>query len=90
VSEGGDGNHASLPIFREVNLRIAELSRPGESLEFVCECGSLDCTERIPLAIEVFEQHATSTQRIVAPGHERSTDALVARGETFVVVADRE
>jgi hypothetical protein len=60
-------------FFREVNERISEtaIQLGGEErYEFLCECVSTDCNERIELSIEEYEYVRQSPTRfIVLPGH---------------------
>ena len=72
-------------LFREFNERVEDVAESldihseGESLriEFVCECGSLDCTDRIELTRGQYEAVRADPRRfVVVPGHE---DPRVAR-----------
>ena len=72
-------------LFREFNERIEhvagsfDIRDEGESLriEFVCECGSLECLERIELTRGQYEAVRADPRRfVVVRGHE---DPAIAR-----------
>ena len=84
-------------LFREVNDRIEELSENVEAqgiapeggfVEFHCECGREDCTERVRLTVAEYERVRSDNDRFaVAPGHETpEMEVVVERGDRFVVV----
>lgn len=61
-------------IFRTVNENIAgladHLGRTAQ-YEFICECASVDCFERIPLTLEEYEEvRADGARFILKPGHQ--------------------
>ncbi len=45
-----DSRHVQM-LFREVNEQIRRLHESSLPLELVCECGNIDCTERLILAV---------------------------------------
>ena len=83
-------------LFREFNERVEDVAgsldvrSEGDALriEFVCECGDLDCMERIELTRVSYEQVRSDPKRfVVAPGHEGPEVArVVGKGEGYVVV----
>jgi hypothetical protein len=80
-------------LFREVNERIRELNGAfgnvtGRHL-LVCECGRLECTERMEVPAELYEEvRAEGHGFLVKPGHEESGQAqVIAEGSTYCVVA---
>jgi hypothetical protein len=84
-------------LFREVNDRISELSEnvgaqgiapEGGLVEFHCECGRDDCTERVRMTIAEYEHVRSDNDRFaVVPGHETpEMEAVVEANERFVVV----
>ena len=83
-------------LFREFNERVEEMAATfdlrgeGDSLRigFVCECGDLDCLERLELTRAAYEDVRRDPKRfVVAPGHEDMDIArLVAREEGYLVV----
>ncbi|TML62730.1 MAG: hypothetical protein E6G22_07620 [Actinobacteria bacterium] len=83
-------------LFREFNERVEDvagafdLRDEGDVLriEFVCECGNLDCLDRIELRREAYEAVRDDARRfVVVPGHEDMDIArVVGRGEGYLVV----
>jgi hypothetical protein len=63
---------ANESVFREINERVEELAdRFAGDVEFLCECGRLECTERLAVPVEEYERVRASGRRfIVAKGHE--------------------
>ena len=60
-------------LFREVNERIKEVNEPTpaqEPSDFLCECGSDDCTEPIALTLAEYEDvRREPTHFAVVRGH---------------------
>ena len=83
-------------LLREVNERIEELSADAEAqgiapeglIEFHCECGREDCTERVRLTVEEYQGVRADNDRFaVVPGHETpEMEVVVEVAERFVVV----
>jgi hypothetical protein len=79
-------------LFREVNERVKGINdrfaEPPEAAQFVCECGSESCAERIEMPLETYEQlRAHSTYFAIRPGHELpDVETVVERHKTYVVV----
>jgi hypothetical protein len=83
-------------LFREFNERVEDMTESfdlqgeGDSLRigFVCECGNLDCLERLELARATYEEvRGDPTRFVVVPGHEDMSIArVVAREEGYLVV----
>jgi hypothetical protein len=81
-------------LFREVNERIREVAvpaTPGEPSDFLCECGSRECTDPIPLTLAQYEEvRGDPTRFVVAPGHVvTDVEDVVASGEGFAIVEKR-
>jgi hypothetical protein len=79
-------------LFREVNERVRETSETfdvasGEA-EFVCECGSASCVERIRMSLEEYERvRADPTTFVIVPGHEEpDVEVVVAHEGRYDVV----
>ena len=70
--------------YRDVNERIASRQEPSTGpLELICECGDLDCLERINVEVSDYEQARSDPRLFLAkPGH---IDAEVEQ-----VVADHD
>jgi hypothetical protein len=85
-------------LFREFNERVEGVAEAfdvrgeGDSLriEFVCECGNLDCLERIELTRAGYEQVRSDPRRfVVVPGHEDPEVARVVAQQEGYVVAEK-
>jgi hypothetical protein len=82
-------------LFRSVNeeMRALEPARAGsDELELVCECGRLDCAERLSLTLEDYEWVRADPHRFaLLPGHvEREAERVVGEGDGWVAVEKRE
>jgi hypothetical protein len=71
-------------LFREVNESIEQQAlRFGgidDEYEFVCECSSTECVERVTLTVRQYEQvRAEGTRFVLAPGHADPEVELVVR-----------
>jgi hypothetical protein len=81
-------------LFRQVNLRIAELQEGSHDLTLeglmplVCECSHTGCTVPIEIDPAIFERvHQNPLQYIVAPGHEDlDAETVVERRDAYVIV----
>jgi hypothetical protein len=82
-------------LFREMNERVEErvLASGGaeEPFVIVCECGNIDCLERMRLtAAEYDAAHAHPAQFVVVEGHVASdVEDVVARTDRYLVVRKR-
>jgi len=82
-------------LYREVNERVLELNDhfggDQERIDFICECGYAECTERISLARADYERVRESGKRFaIVPGHELpDLETVVERNERFAVVEKR-
>lgn len=61
--------------FREINERLRSdlraLPAIAEPVEFVCECGRIDCAETVRLTLPEYEAiRASSLDFAVVPGHQ--------------------
>jgi hypothetical protein len=82
-------------LFRAVNESIEQQAlRFGgidDEYEFVCECSSTECVERVTLTLRQYEQvRAEGTRFVLAPGHADPQVELVVRrtGDHNVVEKD--
>ena len=79
-------------LFREVNDRVEDLSTEfgveDEPLELLCECGSVECVERIRMSTpEYRELRSDATRFAIVPGHdEPSVERVVERRDGYDVV----
>ena len=79
-------------IFREVNERVRETNETFDvtvgDAQFVCECGSASCVERVRMPLADYERvRAEPTTFLIVPGHEvADVERVVRREESFWVV----
>ncbi len=82
--------------FREINERLAAdvraVANDDEPLDFVCECGLLDCTGAVSLTLAQYDAvRADGAQFAVLPGHQMEDVEDAVDGEDgFVVVRKHE
>ena len=78
--------------FRDINERLeSDLRRlpvDGEPVEFVCECGQLECSASVRLTLDEYERvRGDSATFAILPGHEiGDVEDVIERGERFFVV----
>jgi hypothetical protein len=83
-------------LFREVNERLVDLSAALEvdprRLEFLCECGDVNCAAKIELSREEYERvRQDPATFVVLSGHEiYDVEDVVDRGDGYVIVRKRE
>lgn len=91
-TERGDRAARNEALFRRVNERLEEVNEAfqvvTDQAEFVCECASLDCAERIQLTLREYEAvRSVSTQFVIKPGHLLPDDErVVERHDEYLVV----
>jgi hypothetical protein len=79
-------------VFRAVNERIQEVANAfqltTEPLDLICECGDAQCTERITLTREDYENLRADPHRFaVAPGHDApDVEQVVERHSSYDIV----
>jgi hypothetical protein len=79
-------------LFRNVNERLRDLgegfSLVSEQTEFVCECANTSCTERIRMALSMYEEIRSDPKRFfVIKGHEeREYERIVSENDTYYIV----
>jgi hypothetical protein len=79
-------------MFRTVNenmLGIAnELAGDEQPYEFICECATSGCFERVTLTLREYEKvRGDGTHFVLAPGHEDiEIEQVIAAHEKYVVV----
>src|SRR4051794_22336474 len=76
-------------LFREVNERIDDLSRPMTQTRYICECANESCDEGVLLTREAYEQiRSDSNSFFVVKGHELpEVEQLIDSSDGYVVVA---
>jgi hypothetical protein len=77
-------------LARRVNEATAEDAERGtvSGPEFLCECGSATCMERLPMTLDEFEQvHSNAMCFAVLPGHELpEVERVVSTTPQYAVV----
>jgi hypothetical protein len=78
-------------LFRALNENIRDLAsglRGREPFEFICECATSGCFERLSLTLEEYERiRQDGTHFLLAKGHEDiAIEQVVARRDGYVVV----
>jgi hypothetical protein len=77
-------------LFRQVNESVSDISGGLEvpDFEIVCECGDLNCTERIHVTRAAYSAlRSESHQFAVVPGHEiPDVETVIADEGTYQVV----
>jgi hypothetical protein len=76
-------------LFREVNERVREtLGQTEGPLDFVCECCSEECIERVTLDVTEYDRvRANANLFLVSAGHERlDVERVVDQGEGYLLV----
>ena len=82
-------------VFRDVNERIRDTHErfelKPEELDLVCECGRIECADRLSLSIPDYEQvRADARQFVIVPGHEdQAVEVVIARRVTYDLVRKR-
>lgn len=80
---------AARALAREVNTQIERVAIRFDSTEgeFLCECGTGDCTARLRLTIEEYDRiRADENRFFIAAGHELApADRVVQRTPRYVV-----
>ena len=78
-------------LFREVNERIEQLQGDSAGLDtfnMVCECGTLDCTERFAITSADYKALRQDAHLFaVVPGHEqRGVERTIEQRGAYTVV----
>ena len=78
-------------LFREVNERIEDVQAgfsAQERADFLCECGSDDCTQPIGLTLAEYEQIRKNPKHFaVVPGHDVvDVERVVEQTDHYAVV----
>jgi hypothetical protein len=78
-------------LFRALNENIRSLASklgPGAPYEFICECSTSGCFERLSLTLEEYERvRQDGTHFLLADGHEDiEIEQVIAQKAAYVVV----
>ena len=82
-------------LFRKANDRIEESADHHtppirEPIAFYCECSDRDCTERIPISADEFENvREHDAQFIVCPGHDVPSVEIVVTSTPIYLVVEK-
>jgi hypothetical protein len=84
-------------LYRDVNERVAEIAtrfledeRHSLPVEFICECGTADCTEPISMTLADYEAiRGESTRFVIVPGHELPEIETVTLRHTAYFVVEK-
>ena len=81
-------NEATFRVLNENIQNIAATLGGTEPFEFICECATTGCFERLSLTLEEYERiRADGTHFLLAPGHEDiEVEQVIAHGSEYVVV----
>ena len=81
-------------VFRSLNEQIEGIAiRLGDDVpyEFVCECATTGCFDRLPLSIAEYEGvRATSTRFVLVPGHEDIEVERVVESRPGYVIVEKD
>jgi len=79
-------------LFRQVNERILQIEGGWrvDPVDFMCECGDVNCTRVVQLAVDDYEGlRADPTHFAVLPGHELPEIELVVERYPHYVVVEK-
>jgi hypothetical protein len=78
-------------LFREVNKKICEIDAgfgsTGAVYHVLCECGGLECYERVEVPSSLYDHVSARVDRFVVANGHVGDEAVVSRGPAFDVVA---
>lgn len=75
-------------LFRSINESIQEMAASLSEYDFICECSSRGCLDRVTLTHRQYEHiRAEGTRFFVTPGHEDpAVELVVEKWPTYFVV----
>ena len=81
-------NEATFRVLNENIQNIASTLGGDEPFEFICECSTSGCFERLTLTLAEYERaRANGTHFLLVPGHEDiQIEQVIANRETYIVV----
>jgi hypothetical protein len=81
-------NEATFRIINENIQNIASTLGGDEPFEFICECATPECFERLTMTLAEYERiRADGTHFLLAPGHEDiEVEQVIAHQADYVVV----
>ena len=87
---------ANEALFRQVNERMRDLNETFATftnrMDLMCECGATDCTERISMEAQAYEElRSDPTLFAVVPGHEApDVEYVVEKRGGYDVIRKRD
>lgn len=90
----GDRAARNEALFRRVNERVEEVNKAFEPLledaDFYCECGAIDCMEKIAMTLHEYEAlRDVSTHFAVTPGHVLAEEERVVEERAGYMVVEK-
>ena len=81
-------NEATFRIINENILGIASTLGGDEPFEFICECATVGCFERLSLTLKEYERvRSDGAHFLIAPGHEDiEVEQVIITKDEFAVV----
>ena len=81
-------NEALFRLLNENIVGLASTLRGDDHYEFICECATRGCFERLRLTLREYEAiREDGSHFVLAPGHEDiEVEQVIANGGEFVVV----
>ena len=81
-------NEAVFRVLNENILSLASTLGGDEPFEFICECSTNGCFERLPLTLKEYERiRGDGTHFLLAAGHEDiEIEQVVSAGKRYIVV----
>ena len=82
-------------LFRRVNEKLEDVNQAfalvTETFDIVCECGDIDCMERIAMPVDVYERIRSNPNHfVVVPAHGRgAVEHVVEAHPTWEVIEKR-
>ena len=75
-------------LMREVNERIAEISKEASEMQVLCECADLSCDDVLDISMLEYESIRSSPVRFpIALGHDLpDVEQVVEQNERYAVV----
>jgi len=84
-------------LFRTVNEQVEDLQRgmaavSDDRMHIVCECGNINCVERLAVPISKYEEVRSDTALFfIVPGHEKpDVEDVVESTDGFEVVRKKQ
>lgn len=96
MSDSRDKRTKNEALFQQLNQRFVDVVQslpsnpalPPESVEFLCECGSNDCTMAVKLSMEAYRGLTVKPgEFIILPHHEQNDiDTVIDQQSDYYVI----